>query len=33
MAEFARPDFDDEPVDNIVIVSLSRHGWCQIILV
>jgi hypothetical protein len=28
MAEFARPDFGDEVVDEIVIVSLSKSGGC-----
>jgi hypothetical protein len=28
MAEFARPDFGDEDVDNFVIVSLSKSGGC-----
>ena len=32
MAEFARPDLGDESVDNIVIVSLSKHGWCRLVL-
>jgi hypothetical protein len=32
MDGFARPDFGDEVVDNIVIVSLSKHGWCRLIL-
>jgi hypothetical protein len=30
MAEFARPDFGDEVVDEIVIVSLSKKGGCRI---
>jgi hypothetical protein len=29
MEGFARPDFGDEDVDNIVIVSLSKHGFCR----
>jgi hypothetical protein len=28
MEGFARPDFGDEDVDNIVIVSLSKMGCC-----
>jgi hypothetical protein len=28
MEGFARPDFGDEPVDNIVTVSLSKMGCC-----
>jgi hypothetical protein len=28
MAEFARPDFGDENIDEIVIVSLSKSGGC-----
>jgi hypothetical protein len=28
MEGFARPDFGDESVDEIVIVSLSKHGGC-----
>ena len=30
MAEFARPDFGDEVVDEIVIISLSKKGGCLI---
>jgi hypothetical protein len=30
MAEFARPDFGDENVDEIVIISLSKKGGCLI---
>ena len=29
MEGFARPDFGDEAVDNIVIVSLSKKGGCR----
>jgi hypothetical protein len=29
MEGFARPDFGDETVDEIVIVSLSKHGFCR----
>jgi hypothetical protein len=32
MEGFARPDFGDEAVDNIVIVSLSKKGGCLIVL-
>jgi len=32
MEGFARPDLGDETVDEIVIVSLPKHGGCQIIL-
>jgi len=28
MEGFARPDFGDESVDEIVIVSLSKRGYC-----
>lgn len=28
MEGFARPDFNDEPVDNIVIILLSKKGGC-----
>jgi hypothetical protein len=28
MEGFARPDFGDEVIDEIVIVSLSKHGGC-----
>jgi hypothetical protein len=28
MEGFARPDLGDETVDEIVIVSLSKHGGC-----
>jgi hypothetical protein len=28
MEGFARPDFGDESVDEIVIVSLSKNGGC-----
>jgi len=30
MEGFARPDFGDETVDEIVIVSLSKFGFCRI---
>jgi hypothetical protein len=30
MDGFARPDFGDESVDEIVIVSLSKFGFCQL---
>jgi hypothetical protein len=30
MEGFARPDFGDETVDEIVIVSLHRNGGCLI---
>jgi hypothetical protein len=30
MAEFARPDFGDEDVDNIVIKSLLKKGGCLV---
>jgi hypothetical protein len=30
MDGFARPDFGDEDVDNIVIVSLYKFGFCQL---
>jgi hypothetical protein len=30
MEGFARPDFGDETVDEIVIVSLSKSGGCLI---
>jgi len=30
MEGFARPDFGDETVDEIVIVSLSKRGCCLI---
>jgi hypothetical protein len=32
MDGFARPDFGDETVDEIVIVSLSKLGGCQLIM-
>jgi len=32
MEGFARPDFGDETVDEIVIVSLPKHGWCRLVL-
>jgi hypothetical protein len=32
MDGFARPDFGDETVDEIVIVSLSKKGGCCLIL-
>ena len=32
MDGFARPDFGDEDVDNIVIVSLYKRGCCLIVL-
>jgi len=28
MEGFARPDFGDETVDEIVIISLSKNGGC-----
>jgi hypothetical protein len=30
MEGFARPDFGDETVDEIVIVSLSKLGGCRL---
>jgi hypothetical protein len=30
MEGFARPDFGDETVDEIVIISLSKKGGCLI---
>jgi hypothetical protein len=30
MEGFARPDFGDEDVDNIVTVSLYKFGFCQL---
>jgi hypothetical protein len=32
MEGFARPDFGDETVDEIVIVSLSKRGGCLLVL-
>ena len=32
MEGFARPDFGDESIDEIVIVSLSKHGGCLLVL-
>ena len=32
MEEFARPDFGDETVDEIVIVSLSKRGFCRLVM-
>jgi hypothetical protein len=32
MEGFARPDFGDESVDEIVIVSLSKLGGCLLVL-
>jgi hypothetical protein len=32
MEGFARPDFGDETVDEIVIVSLSKLGGCLLVL-
>jgi len=32
MEGFARPDFGDETVDKIVIVSLSKLGGCLLVL-
>jgi len=30
MEGFARPDFGDETVDEIVTVSLYKFGFCQL---
>jgi hypothetical protein len=30
MEGFARPDFGDETVDEIVTVSLYKFGFCQV---
>jgi hypothetical protein len=30
MEGFARPDFGDETVDEIVIVSLYKFGFCRL---
>jgi len=32
MDGFARPDFGDETVDEIVIVSLYKLGFCRLYL-
>jgi len=32
MEGFARPDFGDESIDEIVIVSLCKKGGCVLIL-
>ena len=32
MEGFARPDFGDESVDEIVIVLLYKLGFCRLIL-
>jgi hypothetical protein len=29
MEGFARPDFGDENIDEIVIVLLSKRGYCR----
>jgi len=32
MEGFARPDFGDESVDEIVIKLLSKYGGCRLVL-